>query len=888
MKIAVPKPVGADAQNRKFVLKPAHRIILLALVLMLAFVAGGYSYKRVYVPLVKYLQSPVEDSPLQEPIDDLKDALGEAEESVVNELRMYLNNGLPTLYIDLPFEGYQQLLNKRAEALEIGILNTTDADFVDAVVYLNGGSHLDAKLRLKGDWTDHLEKDKWSFRIHLKEDGQILHTRQFSIQSPHTRNFLYEWAFHNNLVAEGLLSPRYEFINVLLNGKLLGIYALEENFAPELIESQGRRQGVIIRFNEDLMWQNWSTFWAQNVPNEGQFMLTNLWTSEITPFQESKVAADPLLTAQAQTAVGMLSAYRNGERSAAQTFDVDLVGRYFALSDLWSACHGLAWHNLRFYYNPVTALLEPVPYDNEPNKWCANRDSLAEEFTKSPLFNDADVRAAYVRNLARITQPDYVQSLKASLQAEHNHYRDALLVEFSEDVSVDWQELEYRRKMLALELKPAAPVRGYYQYSAAEANRTLTLDVGNLMLMPVEVIGVEVNGVSAGVSTPPVPLPPIIDLNRQVFEAVKIQYSLASSMGLDQPDAEVEVVVRVTGLQEEYRVPLRGGRAPASVATGPLPVQPTRSEALQQHAFLAETPDSQLMTVKPGTWDVQGDLVLPANTVLLIPAGSVLRFEPGAVIYTTGALNLLGEPDAPVLLTAQQETWGGIVVLSAAQDSEWRYAAVEKTGGIDRTGWTLTGGITFFHSDILLDHVLLGNNQTEDALNVIHGLFTMRDSLFASTFADALDADFSQGEITRCAFQDIGGDAVDVSGTTAAISDTSMARIGDKGISVGENSNVTINNLSIEGAGIGVASKDLSKVTVSQSSIRGTRFAALAAYIKKPVYGPASIEAAGLTITDCTQDAVAQTGSTILLEGKAVSTVDLNVDLLYQQGVLGN
>ncbi len=886
MKIDTPQPRREVFPALKKFLKSRFRYFILLVLLAVTFFAGLYSYKRVYLPALGLVKELIAGSKA------VPEAVKEVEKNVTNEIRMYLENGLPTLYIDLPFEGYQKLLNKRQEAIEIGVLNTTDADFVDAQVHLTGGPNLEAKLRLKGDWTDHLQGDKWSFRIHLKEDGEILHTRQFSIQSPHTRNFLYEWAFHQNLVQEGILSPRYEFINVLLNGKLLGIYALEENFAPELIESQGRRQGVIIRFNEDLMWQNFSTFWAQDVANEGQFMITNLWNSEITPFQESRIAENPVLKAEAEAAIGLLTAYRNGERTAAQTFDIDLVGRYFALSDLWSVCHGLAWHNLRFYYNPVTARLEPVPYDNEPNNWCSNRDSLAAEFAKSPLFNDPDVRVSYVRNLERLTQSDYVQNLKKALTPAHDHLRDGLQVEFSENVTVDWEELEYRRKMLSLELQPAVPVRGFYQASSLEPGAanppTLTLEVGNILLLPVEVVGVEINGKRAATSPTPVALAPVINLTSQVFQPVKISYRLENNAGLDQPDPKVEVVVRTVGIEREYRVALRGGRNPESVKTGPAPVQPSLVQVLQQHPFLNKTPDSQLLTVKPGIWDVQGDLTLPSGVQLIIPAGTVLRFEPSAILYTTAALSLLGESNAPVVLTAQQDTWGGIVVMSSAQGSEWRYAAVEKTGGIDRSGWTLTGGITFFQSDILLDHALIGRNRTEDAINVIHGQFTFRDSEFSTTFADAFDSDFSTGIISNCTFHDIAGDAVDVSGTSAVIYDTRMERIGDKGVSVGENSTVTIDGVSIDTVGIGVASKDLSRVTLSDSTIRKASFAALAAYIKKPVYGPASIETTNLTILDTIKEAVAQTGSTILLRGKPVQPVDLDVDLLYQQGILGN
>jgi hypothetical protein len=241
-----------------------------------------------------------------------------------------------------------------------------------------------------------------------------------------------------------------------------------------------------------------------------------------------------------------------------------------------------------------------------------------------------------------------------------------------------------------------------------------------------------------------------------------------------------------------------------------------------------------------------------------------------------------------VVLTAQGAGWGGVVVLNAEQPSAWSYAVVEKTTGITRGGWLMTGGINFFQSDITLDHVVLGNNQTEDAINVMHSKFSFHNSEFANTFADAFDSDFSTGEVIDCTFHDIAGDAVDVSGTQAVVRGARMERITDKGVSVGEESTITVQDAVMDTVGIGVASKDLSKAVVIDSQIRNARFSALAAYTKKTVYGPAQIEASGLVILDSATEAVAQLGSTILLNGKAVKTVDLDVDRLYSEGILGN
>ena len=41
-----------------------------------------------------------------------------------------------------------------------------------------------AKLRLKGDWLDHLKGDQWSFRVETASDKSWNRLKTFSIQNP--------------------------------------------------------------------------------------------------------------------------------------------------------------------------------------------------------------------------------------------------------------------------------------------------------------------------------------------------------------------------------------------------------------------------------------------------------------------------------------------------------------------------------------------------------------------------------------------------------------------------------------------------------------------------------------------------------------------------------
>ncbi|HEX2994545.1 MAG TPA: hypothetical protein VHP14_06970, partial [Anaerolineales bacterium] len=172
--------------------------------LLVAFSAGVLVYRAgLLTPVISFVRQILAEGPGSV---KLEGPLGEVQKNVVDEARMYEENGLQTLFIDLKFKHYQKMLDKRAEALKVGILQTTDEDFVPVKMNLKDGPELDGKIRLKGDWTDHLQGDKWSFRIHLKSDGQVLSFRQFSLQTPETRNFLNEWAFHQNLLDEGILT----------------------------------------------------------------------------------------------------------------------------------------------------------------------------------------------------------------------------------------------------------------------------------------------------------------------------------------------------------------------------------------------------------------------------------------------------------------------------------------------------------------------------------------------------------------------------------------------------------------------------------------------------------------------------------------------------------
>ena len=106
-----------------------------------------------------------------------------------------------------------------------------------------------------------------------------------------------------------------------------------------------------------------------------------------------------------------------------------------------------------------------------------------------------------------------------------------------------------------------------------------------------------------------------------------------------------------------------------------------------------------------------------------------------------------------------------------------------------------------------------------DALNIVRSRLALDGCELGECLSDALDGDFVTGGIERSAFHDVGGDALDFSGSEVRLADVRVRRAGDKGLSVGEASRIEAFRLDIEGCRMGAVSKDLSELTIRHSTL---------------------------------------------------------------------
>ena len=810
---------------------------------------------------------------------------------------------LQSLYIEIGADHLDSIRAKRDQALEQWILIASDADYVPATIRLGQGNPLPVNLRLKGDWADHLVGKKWSYRIQMRDGLTLLGMRVFSLQAPPTRTYLNEWLFLDSLRREDVLAVRYSFINVIQNGVYMGVYALEESFSKELFESLARREGLMIRYNEDLLWR----FWA-GLDND---LSTPRGVTDfhiIDDFQSNKISSNSQLLQQRDAAIGQLRAFWNNSLPSSDVFDTGTTAKFLALTDLWGANHALQWHNLRYYYNPMTTKLEPIAFDAQAlgdGTWVELE--LLHGLRQTIVLDDPYIQREYTQALWKYTDPRYLEKLKKIYEATFVNYQTALQPEYGSDVTEEgldalaapWDTLATRQHALRELLNP---VQMAYTYLPDSNTNDLSIDIGNLLDFPLEIVGIHSNSsfIPANVNwvvqdSANLILPATLTENALVIKPLDLEARDIAYARITVPDlttailetlgtSPLQLETRIWGLTQTITQPVITSY-PAIYSKPAIPVPPSLAAFQTQHPDLELDAATHMVRMRQGTWEINEDLILPDGYGLTIPPGTTVNFAPGTMLLSNGPLQFEGTENAPIILNALEDAWSGIVVLNAGTRSHWSYVRIANADTVERDGWQFTGGVTFYRSPVSITHCVFEKALGEDALNIVRTQFAIEDTTFSSAQSDAFDGDFTQGSVTNSRFINITGDGIDISGSDIDVENLTMQSIGDKGVSVGESSRLTGSDIVISDAGFGLVSKDQSQVTVSGITLSDIHVAGLAAYRKKPEFGPATMDATGVDFknTNPNRYTLVQTGSWIALENQRIWGSDIDIEALYDQ-----
>jgi hypothetical protein len=167
---------------------------------------------------------------------------------------------------------------------------------------------------------------------------------------------------------------------------------------------------------------------------------------------------------------------------------------------------------------------------------------------------------------------------------------------------------------------------------------------------------------------------------------------------------------------------------------------------------------------------------------------------------------------------------------------------------VDKNG--LTGCLTLLDSRFDGLRIHASNNGCEDALNIVRSSGNIREVSVNSSAADAIDVDFSELTVWSATVSNAGNDCIDFSGSQVVLKNGLFSKCGDKAVSVGEESVVKLIDITIENAFTGIASKDSSIVNVGNVALSNVEDC-FAAYRKKPAFHTGTLNINFKGVTGC-------------------------------------
>ncbi len=246
------------------------------------------------------------------------------------------------------------------------------------------------------------------------------------------------------------------------------------------------------------------------------------------------------------------------------------------------------------------------------------------------------------------------------------------------------------------------------------------------------------------------------------------------------------------------------------------------------HPWDYPTTTPSRVVLGPGTVAVeQSRVFLPQDQVVVEP-GTRLVMAPDASLVFLGKVEFKGRADAPITVEGgSAEDWGGIAIQGAATRGSRLKHVVVHGGSVARWRDIPYPALLSIHatSDVEIEDCDFGGYK--HTTDVIHAAYVkgikIADTTVTDVGGDAVDLEFSDGDLKRLRLVNVGDDGVDTMGSELNISDCLLVGLKGNGISAGEESRLNVRNTVIAEAKVGALTKNASTLSLSGSILLNNR-----------------------------------------------------------------
>ncbi|MGK0296864.1 MAG: hypothetical protein ACI9XC_000463 [Gammaproteobacteria bacterium] len=746
----------------------------------------------------------------------------------------------------------------------------------------------EAKIRYRGGISLHWLYEKKSIRVKLPPFKTYRNERKFNLVNPSTITTLTDMVSYDMARSIGLLTPEYFPARVFINHEYNGLHFFLSNIDESFLRKNNRMPGSIYSgdtvyhsnphlenyeksntmfFNDDgtpAMWNDhriWQKDASRNAESSDDL-------EDIKMFVEIINEADPLEFLQA------FATYFNK-----QNFYL-----FWALDYLVGSSHHDLFHNHKIYFDPYKGKFEPIEWDIR--FWSMGEEDLPvtplfKQILLNPILKyEVDSVSYKLWNIFTVnTVIDMIDDANNTIAGElaADPYRiqpddDNLHFGLNKEVPFSMEEYAdaiedikqtYKRRHKYVEQEINLANGSYFidkqsddQFEitiAIDGNSPVDFDPWSIVpeslheefeifrvyqdkTQPVLNNG-EMDRLYPGIAINKKPDPEYIHPLRIAMYGLE---SYASSPLYYQ--------YLIKGMNSDNLVNSKELTSRNSINSNIVTIKKVvelssnrDSSSLHPWRLLLHPKSKNNEIILAGEIEAYYDLVFTEEQKVTILPGTTFKLYNNVSIYFYGEVIAKGTAELPIRFQRMMidEPWGSIVI-QGKKASASHLSHINISGGsvalhnlIHYPGQLNIHDVESFQ----IDNCHISNNTIgDDALHVAYSSGKIQHCVFENTAFDALDMDIVDVIVSDSKFFNIGNDAIDLMNSKTMINNVSIMDSGDKCISVGEASHVTVHNSQLENCQIGIAIKDQSIAEVENIKFLLKPGNAIALYRKNPRY----------------------------------------------------
>ena len=714
-------------------------------------------------------------------------------------------------------------------------------------------------IRLKGDYPIHWNHDeRFSLKFNLKKNDKFKEIEEFSLQNFNTISFPDDFIFSKTLNYYGIFTPKLDIVDLYVNGDHWGPMIFKEYYNEDFFENRSQRNFILFKYLDDTKTDYLNHLIKYHHKNIDPNILKHVnktFSSSFSIYDENNILNKEIISLF-KTFRELSDIQDEKEHSALLKFiDLDQIIKISSFNLLFGESHSTYVGNLRVYYNDYTERFYIIPTESYPieklteekyhsiNKGLFLKfDSNQKiDFLSSMLEFILDFEKNYESNFKKVFSKDVCiysldscdlkidniykvinQNIKLTEKFIKNHIKN-LKLENNKNYSVNKKSKKINK--IINENKNLIKNKYIKNYNFVMDHFSVRIfneiiDINYFFDPELELESIE-----------NITRNKIFKINKKINKGInKIYFSFLNNFKIND-----EIIIKYKFNSKKFKKKIIVENYDYNKNN----FRRLKSIKINQK-FIQENNNHFL--IKSGKWVVDTPINI-FNKDLIIEPGTEIEFSKNSYIrIENGNFISIGKTSSPILLKdSPQNYWGGLKIINSDK-SIIKNTHFINVSNFDNGLSKLTGAINFYNSNVIIEDSFFENSKAEDFINFISSKFKFSNSIITNTISDAIDSDFSQGEILNSKITNIKGDGIDTSFSKVVTSKNHLENISDKAFSIGERSYLKINDSIINNAKIGIVIKDSSSLKGKNNSIKNSKFADVATYNKKKKFSKSFTE----------------------------------------------